>query len=132
MILDNAISRNKNRGRLEIVKDVLSIVVVRVRKTRIMYQANLSYTQLEKYLGVLLERGMVECDDNSCYFITWKGKEFLQMYSDYLERVKKIGDEVDGAQKDKLLLENMCFNNECNSNSNSNSKRMTNRREVVF
>jgi len=125
MVLDNGISRNKNRGRLEIVKDVLSIAVAKVRKTRIMYQANLSYTQLEKYLGLLLERGMVECDDDSCYFITWKGKEFLQIYSEYLERVKKIGDEVNGAQKDKLLLENMCFNDECNSNS----KRITNRRE---
>jgi predicted transcriptional regulator len=129
MVLDSSLGKNKNRGRLEIVKDVLSIAVVRVRKTRIMYQANLSYTQLEKYLGVLLDRGLMECDDESCYSITWKGKEFLQMYSDYLERVKRIGDEVNGAQKHRLQLENMCFNSdECNSNS----KRLTNRREVVF
>ena len=127
MSLDSSLGKNKNRGRLEIVKDVLSIAAVRVRKTRIMYQANLSYTQLEKYLGVLLERGLVQCDDESCYLITWRGKEFLQMYSDYLERVKRIGSEVDGARKNRLQLENMCFNNECNSNS----KRITNRREFV-
>lgn len=112
MILDNGSGKNKNRGRLEIVKDVLSIAVARVRKTRIMYQANLSYRQLEKYLGVLLERGLVQCDGESCYTITWKGKEFLQIYTSYLERIRRIGDEVNGAQKDRLLLENMCFNND--------------------
>ncbi len=52
----------------------------------------------------------MECTDDSFYMITWRGKEFLQMYNEYLERCKKIGEEIGGANKDKLQLENMCFN----------------------
>ena len=117
-------NKKKNRSKIEIVRDVLSIASVSVRKTRIMYQANLSYGQLEKYLGSLLEQGLVECDDDSCYLITWKGKEFLQMCADYTERCRRIGDDINEARKNRLLLENMCFNNE------RDSKRMGNRKEV--
>lgn len=125
LVLDNSLVKNKNRGRLEIVKDVLSIALVRVRKTKIMYQANLSYAQLERYRRMLLEQGLVGCHGDSCYLTTWKGKKFLQMYADYLERIKKISDDVNGVLKHRLQLENMCFN-ECNS------KRMTNRKEIVL
>jgi predicted transcriptional regulator len=98
---------------LEIVRDMLFIASVRVRKTRIMYQANLSYRHMEKYLKSLLDSGLIECDDFSCYLVTSKGKEFLQMYDEYLERTRRIGEEVSGARKDALLLENMCFSNGC-------------------
>jgi len=118
-------NKNKNRRRLDIVRDMLSAASVRVKKTRVMYQANLSYGQVEKYLKGLLESGLVECDDDSCYLITGKGKEFLQMYADYLERCSRIGEEINGARKDRLLLENMCFSNDCNS------KRITSKKEVL-
>jgi hypothetical protein len=49
--------------------------------------------------------------------ITWKGKNFLQMYADYFNECKRIGEEIRGARKDRLLLENMCFNE-------SNSKQI--------
>ena len=114
----------KNRHSLEIVRDMLSVASVKVRKTRIMYQANLSYRQMEKYLKSLLESGLVECDDDSCYLITRKGKEFVQMYADYLDRRRRIGEEIKGARKEKLLLENMCFNNE------GNSKRIASKKEI--
>jgi len=117
--------KSKNRRRLEIVRDMLSAASVKTKKTRIMYQANLSYRQMEKYLNSLLESGLVECEDDSFYLITGKGKEFLQMYEDYLERCRRIGEEIKVARKDSLLLENMCFNNE------SNSKRMAGRKEVL-
>jgi len=121
--LDPGKREKKNRNRLEIAKDILSIVSMKAKKTRIMYQANLSYPLVEKYLESLLERGLVKCED-AYYMITWKGKEFLQMYADYLERCRRIGDEVNGARKDMFLLENMCFNNE------NNCKRIASRREV--
>jgi len=113
------------RRSLEIVRDMLSIASVRVKKTRIMYQANLSYRLMEKYLSSLLDGGLVACDDESCYLITRRGKEFLQMYEDYLERRRRIGEEVQGARKDKLLLENMCLNNE------GNSKRLAGKKGVL-
>ena len=117
--------KNKNRGRLEIIRDMLSAASEKTRKTRIMYQANLSYRLLEKYLKSLLESGLVKCVDDSFYLITWKGKEFLQSYDDYLERCRRLGEEIRGVRKDILLLENMCFNDE------SNSKQMAKEKEVL-
>jgi predicted transcriptional regulator len=61
------------RRSLEIVRDVLLIASGRVRKTRIMYQANLSYRLVEKYLGSLLQSGLVECDNQSLYCVTRRG-----------------------------------------------------------
>ena len=119
-------TKKRNRSKIEIVRDMLSIVSVSVRKTRIMYQANLNYGQLEKYLRGLLEQGLVKRDDDSCYLITWKGKKFLQMCTDYTERCRRIGSDINEARKDRLLLENMCFNNE------RNSRRMANRKEVFM
>ena len=117
--------KNKNRGRLEIVRDMLCAASEKTKKTRIMYQASLSYRLLEKYLRSLLESGLVECVDDSFYLITWKGKEFLQSYDDYLERCMRLGEEIRGVHKDRLLLENMCFNNELGS------KQMAKEKEVL-
>lgn len=117
------VHRNKRyRYSLDIVRDMLLVATVRVRKTRIMYQANLSYRHMEKYLNGLLENGLIECDDFACYIVTSKGKEFLQMYDEYLERQRMIREEIKGASKDRLLLETMCFNNGCLSKQSLNRK----------
>jgi len=116
----------KYRYSLEIVKDMLLTALVRVRKTRIMYQANLSYRLMEKYLNSLLDSGLLECDEGSFYLITGKGKDFLQMYDDYLERCKKINDDANGVLKHRLKLENMC------SNSESDLRRVKNRKDVTL
>lgn len=100
------------RPSLEIARDMLSIASAKVRKTRMMYAANLSYRQSEKYLKNLLDNGLLECQDDSCYLITKRGKDFLQMYDEYIERNRRIAEEISGARKDRLLLENMCFNGE--------------------
>lgn len=104
-------TENKNRSSLEIVRDMLFVATERCRKTRILYDAHLNYRLLEKYLKILLENGLLKCVDGSCYLITKKGKEFLQDYDEYIERCKKIGEEIEGARKEKLALKNLCFNN---------------------
>jgi len=119
----------KNRHKLDIVRDMLSIALVKTRKTRIMYQANLSYRSLEKYLNSLLENGLIECDEEAYYLITSRGKQFLQMYADYLEKSKRTVEEITLARKnvkmEKFKLENMCFNNAFNS------KHPVNTREIL-
>lgn len=102
---------NKNRSSLDIVRDMLSVVTESSRKTRILYDAHLNYRLLEKYLKILLENGLLKCVDGSCYLITKKGKDFLQNYEEYIDRCKKIGEEIEGARKEKLALKNLCFNN---------------------
>lgn len=40
----------KYRHKLEIIRDMLSVALRKTRKTKIMYQTNLSYSLMEKYL----------------------------------------------------------------------------------
>ncbi len=117
----------KNRDSLEIVRDVLSVASEKTKKTRIMYQANLSYRIMEKYLNSLLESGLIECSEDSFYVITWRGKEFLQMFDDYLDRCAKIGKDIRGVRKDRLMLENMCFNN---NSVRNDTKEIESKKEV--
>lgn len=109
---------NKNRNSLQIVSDMLSVAIESSKKTRILYDAHLNYRLLEKYMKVLLENGLLKPVENSCYLITRKGKDFLQNYEEYLERCKRIDQEIKDIRKDKLALKNMCFNNVTNLKKN--------------
>ena len=103
--------KNKNRGKLDIVHEILSISSAKVRKTKIMYQANLSFVQVERYLQSLLENGLIESFDDSFYLITPKGKEFLQIHTEYLTRIRRLGEEAVETEKSRQQLESMCVNN---------------------
>ncbi len=122
MFLKNKTTVNKNRGRLDIVRDVLSIASVTVRKTRIMYGANLSFVQLEKYLKLLQGNGLLEHDGDSGYLVTEKGIKFLQLYDDCMERSTRLKEEVDKNSKDMLRLETMCFSNKSGDKQVGNGK----------
>jgi len=100
-------NRGVNRKSLDIVRDVLLAASVRARKTRIMYQANLSYTQVEKYLKGLLENDLLCRDGDACYVATGKGLEFLKLYDEYLERCSLIKEEMARSDKDRVFLERM-------------------------
>ena len=111
MPLNSVRSVSKNRCSLDIVRAMLSIASVRSRKTKIMYGANLSFHQVEKYLSFLLRSGLMELDVDSGYLITALGREFLSLFEEYLERSNVIRQEVERNTKDRQQLENMCFNN---------------------
>ena len=49
---------SRYRDRLQIIADILVIASRRARKTQIMYQANLSYRLVCRYLGEVLDAGM--------------------------------------------------------------------------
>ena len=98
----------KNRSSIDIVNDVLSIASVKVRKTRIMYRANLSFLQLEKYLSALVRRGLLAYDGESSYFVTGAGLEFQKLYEDYMECSKRLGREIKRNTEDRQQLESMC------------------------
>jgi predicted transcriptional regulator len=104
-------SVGRNRCSLDIVGGMLSIALVRCRKTKIMYGANLSFRQVEKYLGFLLRSGLLELDVDLGYLVTGLGREFLSLYEEYLRRSNVLWQEVEQNTKDRLQLENMCFNN---------------------
>ena len=97
--------RNKNRNSIEIIRDILYAATENKRKTRLMYEAHLSYRLLEKYLKILFEKDLLKPVNDSCYLVTWKGKNFLQIYEDLLEQCREIGEEIKGVRKDKLFLD---------------------------
>jgi predicted transcriptional regulator len=51
-------------------------------KTKIMYKAFLSYSQVKEYLSVLIENNLIEYHDGTQTFrTTEKGLKFLKMYN---------------------------------------------------
>jgi len=76
------------RGKLEIMYDILSLCIRPAAKTHIMYQANLSYSQLQKYLEYLLQTNLLETDnteEKELYTVTEKGMNLIQNYKKLLE-----------------------------------------------
>ncbi len=119
----NGNGKGGNRHSLDIVRDILSVASVRTRKTRIMYQANLSFVQVEKYLYRLLERGLVDHDGDSTYLITRRGLDFLKLYEQYVDGLKQIEVQVDRSERARLFLEGMC--NGCDPYDVSKAVRKT-------
>ena len=106
----SSIFRKGNRHSVDIARDILLVASVRVRKTRIMYQANLSFVQVKKYIHDLLEKELLKHDGDSCYLITSKGQEFLDLYDTYIERCKQLKEKLNQHEKDRRMLEKMCSN----------------------
>jgi predicted transcriptional regulator len=98
------------RSRLQIIADVLAVVKGGARKTRIMYQANLSYKLLSRYLDEVLETGLVELGNDDCYELTQRGTKFLDKFDEYFERRRSIEERLNDVMDEKMILEDMLFN----------------------
>lgn len=73
-----------NRGKIQIMADIVDLCKAGIRKTHIMYKANLSYEQINRYLYELLEKELIiqNLDDGVLtYRATEKGRSFLQYYN---------------------------------------------------
>ena len=115
-------SSRYNRDSLDIVRDILSVASVETRKTKIMYKANLSYHQVQKYLHSLLENDLLNHDGNSFYLITKKGQQFIKLYDEHAERIKQLEQQVDRCNKERMLLDQMCPNNHSDCNERNTRK----------
>ena len=73
----------KYRSRTDIAAAILEISLEGAIKTKIMYKAFLSFPQLKEYLGVLVEKGLLEHNAaEQKYRTTDKGRQYLKMYRD--------------------------------------------------
>lgn len=72
-----------NRSRMDIVSKILQAANDSgATKTRIMYQAFLSYGQIQDYLMVLTQNDLLSYDLNTRTFSTTKkGLRFIEVYS---------------------------------------------------
>jgi len=76
---------NSRRSEIEIVGEILKITINGARKTEILYQGNLSFTQVQSYIPFLianeiLEETLVKNNGNSYkqYKVTKKGLNLLE------------------------------------------------------
>jgi predicted transcriptional regulator len=97
----------KYRDRLQIIADILSVVRGGAKKTHVMYQANLSFTLLKRYLTEVLEAGLVSCDDEEFYRLTGRGLKFLDRFDEYSMRCERVEEELHHVNNDKTVLENL-------------------------
>jgi predicted transcriptional regulator len=71
----------RRRGEVQILTDILSTCLNGVKVTRLMYQANLSYSTLRKYLFTALDKGLISNARDSNGFVVYrtteKGKQLL-------------------------------------------------------
>jgi predicted transcriptional regulator len=71
----------KYRSRTEIVCKILDATNGGATKTKIMYVAFLSYSQLKEYLSVLIENNLLEYSNGTQTFkTTEKGLNYIKMY----------------------------------------------------
>ncbi len=77
----------KYRSRTDIISTILQAAKGGETKTRLMYSAFLSHSQLEEYLHFLTERRLLSFDEKSSeYQLTDQGVRFLRVY----EEISKI------------------------------------------
>jgi predicted transcriptional regulator len=87
----------KRRDKLYIISEILEIAKDGALKTKIMYRANLSFTQLNDYLGFMLEIHLLEKirkNDKNIYRSTEKGLDFLERYHQIAELLRNENDNI--------------------------------------
>ena len=72
----------KYRSRIDIVSQILEVANGGATKTKIMYKAFLSYSQMKEYLTILTDNNLLSYDEVTHVFkTTEKGFRFLQTYN---------------------------------------------------
>jgi predicted transcriptional regulator len=74
----------RRRTRSEVIGDVLSEALGGANKTRLMYRCNLNFARSNRYLGELLDAGLIESvsatsDGVAIYKTTEKGRKLLRV-----------------------------------------------------
>ncbi len=97
------------RSRLDIIADILNVASRDAKKTQIMYQANLSYKVLQRYLGEVAGAQLICFEDaRQCYSLTDKGREFLAAYEKYSKSSKHVEKRLTDVETKRKVLEDLC------------------------
>jgi len=83
---------NRRRSDIEIIADMMKVGENGAGKTEIMYSANLSYAQIQKYLGFLMGQGFVEKmelgNPSVTYQVTESGAKLLESINGLMEMLQ--------------------------------------------
>jgi predicted transcriptional regulator len=98
-------SKYKNyRTRTEIAAQILQAAngYNEITKTKIMYKAFLTYAQLQEYLAILIQNGLLEyLDRTKSYKTTEKGLKFLKIYEKMEQELTMIDTKLPEGQNNK-------------------------------
>ena len=87
MIPKDSMRMERRRSSVEVIADILRLG--QAGKTEIMYSANMSYFQLQKYLNYLLKLGLIDKvevgNPSVTYRVTEKGLSLLKSIEGVLE-----------------------------------------------
>jgi len=87
----------RKRNRIEIIYDILRVIQNKggkIKKTHLMYKANLSHNQMKLYLNDLYKKGLIENISSSSKYliqITKKGRDFSEKYVQVREFERTFG-----------------------------------------
>ena len=80
---------NQRRSNIEIIAEMLKVGENGAGKTKIMYNANLSYAQIQKYLGFLIGQGFIDKmelgNPSVTYQVTENGLKLLESINTLME-----------------------------------------------
>jgi predicted transcriptional regulator len=102
------ISLRNYRRKLDIIADILNVASRNPKKTQIMYQANLSFRVLQKYLAELSGACLINFqNETQCYALTHKGQQFLEAYKEYSKTNKHVEKVLNDANSKKANLQKL-------------------------
>ena len=88
---------NQRRSNIQIIRDMLKVGENGAGKTEIMYSANMSYSQIQKYLAFLIRHGFITKlhigNPTVTYHVTEQGRSLLKSIDTVLE-VLELEDTV--------------------------------------
>ncbi len=71
-----------NRDRHDIIIEILKKSVSGKKKTELMSEVGLSYSQAKQYLKKMVDEGFLEQDEKKRYVVTRKGSNFMEKCSE--------------------------------------------------
>lgn len=96
-----------------------------MKKTKIMYVANLSYKLLMKYLEETVNMGFLQAKENG-YGVTERGRAFLDRYVQFSNKYSFLERKLEGMKFEREVLERMC-----ESPNNVRTRSSTERKYVI-
>ncbi len=98
--MGQGITVGRRRSNIEIIADMLKIGEAGAGKTKIMYSANMSYSQIQKYLDFLMSQGFIDRVEigseggspAATYQLTESGLKLLKLINSLMEMLRMSED----------------------------------------
>ncbi len=108
MTLELLNTQSKRRDKLVIITEIIGIAKNGTSKTHIMFKANLSFSQLNQYISLLLQSGLIEKvshNNRQTYIATSKGLEFMEKQCEAIDMINESGlDSRKGVKAVPVIL----------------------------